>query len=122
MSVGITGNDLAVEHCRLGRQLVQQLRDGREAVREVVPVAAEEHHTRAHLVGLHTVAVELYLVHPAVAGRHALGGHGAAGWYETELGHLSGCNGIPPAGATSMTESETFTESTRRSCSLSRII
>jgi len=42
---------------------------------------------RAHLVRLHTVAVKLHLVHPVGAGRHTLGRHGAAGCYETELGH-----------------------------------
>ena len=50
-------------------------------------IMAEEDHTRAHLMRLHTVAVELHLVHPAAAGRHALCRHRAAGWYETELGH-----------------------------------
>jgi hypothetical protein len=36
--IGIAGHDLAVDHRRLGRQLPQQLCDGREAFREVVPI------------------------------------------------------------------------------------
>jgi len=39
-TVRITSHDLAIEHHCLGRQLVQQLRDGREALREIVAVAA----------------------------------------------------------------------------------
>ena len=85
--VGIAGHNLAIEHCRLGRQLVQQLCDGGEALGEIVPVAAEDHDTRAHLVDLHAIAVELHLVQPAVAGGHVFGRHGAAGWDEAELGH-----------------------------------
>ena len=38
-SVRIAGYDLAVEHSRFGWELVQQLRDGREALGEVVPIA-----------------------------------------------------------------------------------
>jgi hypothetical protein len=34
------GHHLTVDHGRLGRQLVQQLRDGRETLGEVVPIAA----------------------------------------------------------------------------------
>src|SRR5262249_62139114 len=48
---------------------------------------AEEDDARAHLVDLHAIAVELHLVHPPVAGGHCLGGNGAAGDDEAELGH-----------------------------------
>jgi hypothetical protein len=47
--------------------------------------AAEEEDTRPRLVRLDAVAVEFQLVHPAVVGRHCLGGNGAAGRDETEL-------------------------------------
>jgi hypothetical protein len=37
-------------------------------------------HLRAHLVGLHAVAVELHLMQPGIAGGHFLGADWAAGW------------------------------------------
>ena len=69
------------------RQLAQQLRDGRETVREIVPIAAVNDNTRADFVGLHSVTVEFHLVQPAVAGRHCLGGHWTAGRDGVELWH-----------------------------------
>jgi hypothetical protein len=91
-AVGIAGHDLAVEHGDFGRQLKQLLRDGREPLGEVVPIAAEQDNARAYLVGL-----ELDFVHPAVAGGHFLGADWAAGWDEAERGHASGCSDIAPA-------------------------
>jgi len=85
--VGIAGHNLAIEHGRFGRQLVQQLSNRREPLREVVPVAAVDNNTRAHLVGLHAVAVEFHLVQPVVASGHRLGGNRAAGLDEAERGH-----------------------------------
>ena len=95
-AVGIAGHNLAVEHCRLGRQLVQQLRNGREPLREIVPIAAVDDYARAHVVDLHTVAVELHLMQPVVAGGHFLGADWAAGWDKAERGHALGCSGIDP--------------------------
>jgi hypothetical protein len=46
---------------------MQQLRNGREPLREVVPVAAVDDHPRAYLVDLHAVPVEFYLVQPTLA-------------------------------------------------------
>ena len=43
-------------------------------------IAAIDDHTRAHLVGLHAVAIELHLVLPAVAGGTALAATGLQGW------------------------------------------
>jgi hypothetical protein len=65
---------------------------GGEPVREVVPVTAEDENTRAHLVRLHAVAVELHLVQPDVAGRDSLGGEGAARCNEAECGHAFAIN------------------------------
>ena len=53
--------------------------------------AADEDDARAHLVGLHAIAVEFHLVHPAVAGRHALGRHGLMSWMNEEARGL-GCD------------------------------
>src|SRR5262249_16471822 len=86
-AVGIAGNNLTIEHSRFDRQLLQQLRDRRETLGEVVPVAAVDDYTRAHLVGLHAVAVALHLVQPALAARHFLGADWAAGRDEAERGH-----------------------------------
>jgi len=85
-AISIASHDLTVEDGRLGGELVKQLRDGGEALGEIVPIAAVDHDMRAHLVGLHAVAVELHLVQPAVASGHALGRYGAAGLDEAE-GH-----------------------------------
>jgi len=68
--VSIAGDNLTVEHSCFGWELMQQLCDGRKSLGEVMPVAAVYDHTRAHLVDLHAVAVELHLVQPAVAGGH----------------------------------------------------
>ena len=75
---------------------MQQLRDRRETVGEVVPIAAVDDHARTYLVSLHAVAVEFHLVQPAVAGGHFLGADWAAGRNEAERGHASGCSGIAP--------------------------
>src|SRR5262249_30409998 len=75
--VSVARHDLAVEHRCLSWQPVQQLRDGRKTLSEVVPIATEDNYARAHLVGLHTVAAEFHLVHPGIASGHALGRHGA---------------------------------------------
>ena len=58
-----------------------------ETLSEVVPIAAVDDHPRAYLVGLHTVAIELHLVQPAVAGGHFLDTDWAAGRYKAERGH-----------------------------------
>ena len=52
-----------------------------------MPIAAVDDHPRAYLVGLHTVAIELHLVQPAVAGGHFLDTDWAAGRYKAERGH-----------------------------------
>jgi hypothetical protein len=44
--IGIAGHDLPVEHRRFGWELVQQLSDRRETLREVVPIAAVDGDTR----------------------------------------------------------------------------
>ena len=92
--IGIAGYNLAVEHCRFGWELVQQLCDGRKALGEVMPIAAVDDHARAHLVDLYAVAVELHLMQPAVAGRHGCGADRTAGLNEAQRGHVSGCSGI----------------------------
>jgi len=61
-SIGIAGYNLAVEHCRFSWELVQQLGDRREALGKVVPVTAVDDNSRACLVGLHSIAVELHFV------------------------------------------------------------
>jgi len=73
----IASHNHAVEHCRLGWELVQQLRNGRKALGEVVPIATVDDHPRAYLVRLHAAAVELHLMQSAVTGGHAIGRHGA---------------------------------------------
>src|SRR5262245_24004666 len=85
--IRIARHNLAVEHGRFGRELVQQLRDGRKALGEVVPVAAVDYHPRAHFVDLHAVAVELHLVQPAFAGGHFLGADWAAGLDKAKRRH-----------------------------------
>src|SRR5262245_9251750 len=85
--VGIAGHHFTIDHRCLGQQLMQQLRDGRKTLSEVMPVAAVEDDDRANLVGLHAVAIELHLVRPVVAGGPCLGGDGAARLDEAELGH-----------------------------------
>jgi len=54
---------------------------------EVVPIAAVDDHARADFVDLHTIAVELHLMQPAVAGGHFLGANGVAGRNKAERGH-----------------------------------
>src|SRR5262245_56248402 len=43
--------------------------------------------TRARFVGWHVVAIELHLVNPVIANRHAFSRHGTAGLDEAKLGH-----------------------------------
>jgi len=50
-------------------------------------ITAEQDNARTHLVDLHAIAVELHLMRPAIAGRHALGCHEASGDNEAGLGH-----------------------------------
>src|SRR5262249_54414570 len=97
-AVSIACDNLTIEHGRFGWELVQQLGDGRKPLREIMPIATVDDHPRAYLVGLHAVAVELHLVQPTVAGRHFLGSDWAAGRYEAERGHASGCSCIAPNG------------------------
>ena len=52
---------------------------------------AEDDYARAHLVRLHTVAVEFDFAHPTVAGRHCGSPDGAAGRDEVE--RTSHCDG-----------------------------
>jgi hypothetical protein len=52
-----------------------------------MPIAAEQDDARAHLVGLHAVAVELQLVHPTITAGHSFAGDGPTGRNETELRH-----------------------------------
>ena len=91
-AISIAGDNLPVENGRLGRQLVQQLRNGRKAFGEIMPIAAVDEHARAYLVDLDAIVVEFHLVQPGVAGRYALGRHGVAGLDEAERGHSSGCS------------------------------
>jgi hypothetical protein len=57
LTLGIAGHDLAVEDSRLGWHLAKQRCDRGEALGEVVLIAAEQDDARAHLVGLHALAV-----------------------------------------------------------------
>ena len=56
--IRVARHNLAVEHGRLGWVLVRQPRSRRETFREVMAIAAIDHHARAHLVDLHTAAVK----------------------------------------------------------------
>ena len=86
LSLAIAGHDFAI-----GRQLVQQLRDRGETLGEVVPIAAVDYDARAHLVGLHAVAIEFHLVQPAGT---ALAGTGLQGGMKRNSDTASGCSGI----------------------------
>jgi len=85
--IGIAGHNLTVEHGCLGRHLAKQRRDRSKALGEVMPIAAEQDDARAHLVGMHAVAVELQLVHPTITAGHSFAGDGPTGRNETELRH-----------------------------------
>jgi len=76
-----------VDDHRFDRERAQQISDRPEARREDLSLLAENRDVGAHLVELGSVAVEFGLVQPAVAGGNCLGGDGATGWNEAELGH-----------------------------------
>jgi hypothetical protein len=63
-----------------------------------MPIAAEEDDARAHLVGLHAVAVELQLLDPAFAGSTALAGTGLQGGMKRSSDTVTVCGGTALAG------------------------
>jgi hypothetical protein len=63
-----------------------------------MPIAAEQDDARAHLVGLHAVAVELQLLDPAFAGSTALAGTGLQGGMKRNSDTVTVVSGTALAG------------------------